>query len=65
MDQQRGLVFPARIRLTGRDLREEAGEVTVSAGMAVMAEVVTGERRVAEFILAPVMKSVSEAGRER
>ena len=34
-------------------------------GMRVSAEIKTGERRVIEYLVSPVVQAVSEAGRER
>lgn len=63
-DEQRGLVFPITIRLdkvqTGR-----AATRTLSPGMSVVAEVMTGRRRIIDFLLSPIAKATSEAGRER
>jgi hemolysin D len=39
--------------------------VQLSPGMAVSVEVMTGKRRVMEFVLSPVMQHVQESGRER
>ena len=37
----------------------------LSPGMAVSVEVMTGTRRVMEFVLSPVMQHVQESGTER
>ena len=37
----------------------------IRAGMRVSAEIKTGDRRVIEYLLSPVMQAVKEAGRER
>lgn len=64
VDERRGLVFPATIRLEAkRDGR--AREIRIGPGMAATAEIVTGRRRVIEFLWSPVARAVSEAGRER
>ena len=39
--------------------------VQLSPGMAVSVEVMTGKRRVMEFVLSPVMQHVQENARER
>jgi hemolysin D len=41
------------------------GEFAVGAGMQVTAEIVEGRRTVMEYLLSPVKRVVSEAGRER
>jgi hemolysin D len=33
--------------------------------MAVQAEIRTGERRIIQYLLSPIAKSIDEAGRER
>ena len=37
----------------------------IQTGMRVAVEIKTGERRVIEYLLSPVVQAVSEAGRER
>ena len=37
----------------------------IRSGMRVSAEIKTGDRRVIEYLLSPVMQAVKEAGRER
>jgi hemolysin D len=65
VDEKRGLVFPARIRLTQRQFRVDGVEKTLSSGMSVSAEIVTGKRRVISYLWSPVAKAINEAGRER
>ena len=109
IDEARGLVYPARIRITGSTLRTErlglgstptqnsseifnrndlagaarpdrefvSGEEQARAnnlktafaltqpGMAVTAEVKTGTHSVISYLLSPIAKATSEAGRER
>ncbi|MEO0817057.1 MAG: hypothetical protein AAFX86_07080 [Pseudomonadota bacterium] len=72
IDQARGLVFPARIRVTGGALRAGAlgrdsasAEDLMTPGMTAAVEVKTGERSVISYLLSPIARSVSEAGRER
>lgn len=65
VDERRGLVFPARVRLTGAPPRVNGREMRLSPGMAAVAEIVTGQRRVIEYLWSPIAKAASEAGRER
>lgn len=65
VDQQRGLVFPVRVRLLDRALIVDGKPAAISPGMAVTAEIVTGRRRVIDFLWSPLQRSVREAGRER
>nr|CRH05638.1 protein of unknown function [Candidatus Magnetococcus massalia] len=39
--------------------------MNLSPGMAVTAEIKTGQRRIIEFFLSPVEKMLKESGRER
>jgi hypothetical protein len=42
-----------------------AGKDTLKPGMSVTVEIKTGTRRLMEFLLAPLMRGVSEGARER
>ncbi|MBU6408574.1 MAG: HlyD family type I secretion periplasmic adaptor subunit [Alphaproteobacteria bacterium] len=99
-DEQRGLVFPARVVLTRSRLRDvspltrngarlsvnSGGQGTalmgpqvaerasdrealatapLSPGMAAQVEVITGRRSVLSYLLSPIARATSEAGRER
>ncbi|MGC0155804.1 HlyD family type I secretion periplasmic adaptor subunit [Chromobacterium vaccinii] len=64
-DKRLGLVFPARIRLNQSRIKVENKWVSLSPGMAVTVEVKTGQRRVAEYFLSPLMEYVQEGLRER
>ncbi len=61
----RSLVFPVRIALARNTIRVEEEEVNLSPGMSVTAEVKTGDRRLIEFLLSPLMRIKDEALRER
>lgn len=66
VDERRGLVFPVRVRLKTHELRMGAGERPVlQPGMAATVEVVTGRRRVIDYLLSPIARAVQTAGRER
>jgi HlyD family secretion protein len=41
------------------------GELPISAGMQLTAEIVEGDRTVMEYLLSPVRQIANEAGRER
>ena len=95
-DERRGLVFPARIRIThsrlrgidqrlqsaasnanpepteetpmpasGRRLSASDTLALLSPGMAAQVEVITGRRSVLSYLLSPITRATSEAGRER
>ena len=80
VDDARGLVFPARIRITGSTLRSldklgtpKADRTDLGAdynslltpGLSAAVEIKTGKRSVLSYLLSPVARSMSEAGRER
>jgi len=65
VDERRGLVFPTRVRLLQKQLKVEGRPALLSSGMGVSVEIVTGRRRVIEYLWSPISRSVSEAGRER
>ena len=64
-DENRGLVYAARVKLARSAIRVGGNTVNLSAGLSAQAEIRTGQRRVIEFLLSPLARRVSEAGRER
>ncbi|MBS7699274.1 MULTISPECIES: HlyD family type I secretion periplasmic adaptor subunit [unclassified Chelatococcus] len=64
-DERQGLVFSARVRVSRSNIRVDGRDVALTAGMRATVEIKTGERRVIGFLLSPILKAVSEAGRER
>jgi hemolysin D len=64
-DERLGLVYAAHVRLAKADMNIDGKIVQLSPGMAVSVEVMTGKRRVMDFVLSPVMQHVQESGRER
>lgn len=64
-DERLGLVYAAHVRLARADMNIDGKIVRLSPGMAVSVEVMTGKRRVMDFVLSPVMQHVQESGRER
>ena len=65
VDEKRGLVYPARIKILQNRIKVDGKVVMLSSGMSLMAEIVTGRRRVISYLWSPVAKAVREAGRER
>ncbi len=59
------LVFPVRIALNEASIRVEGNDVLLTPGMSVTAEIRTGNRRVIEFLLDPLMEMADEAFHER
>jgi hemolysin D len=64
-DEQRGLVYEARISMAETTIPEDSRRVPLTPGMAVAAEVKTGARRAVTFFLSPLLRYVDESLRER
>ena len=60
-----GLVYPTRVSIDRSTMQVEGKQVNLSPGMAVTVEIKTGQRRVIEYLLSPLLKSVKESLRER
>ena len=59
------LVFATRVSMDQSTIQVEHKQVNLSPGMAVTVEIKTGQRRVLEYLLSPLLKSVQESLRER
>lgn len=59
------LVFPVRITLGKETIFVNGEDVKLTPGMTVMAEIKTGERRVIEFLLSPLLRIQDESLKER
>jgi hemolysin D len=57
--------YLARLTIPRDSLSVDGVAVQLRPGMTVAAEVNTGRRRIIQFILSPIKKTLSEAGRER
>lgn len=64
-DETRGLVYDARVSLAAGAIVAEGENVPLEPGMAVTVEIRTGERRVIEFLLSPLLRYRDESLRER
>lgn len=64
-DEKLGLVYATRIRLDRNHIMVGGQNQPIGPGMAVQAEVKTGERRIIKYLLSPISQTVAEAGRER
>jgi len=60
-----GLVYPTRVSMDRSTIDVEGRQVNLSPGMAVTVEIKTGQRRVIEYLLGPLLRSVKESMRER
>lgn len=64
-DEKRGLVFQARLLLERASLQVDEKLVTLAPGMAITAEIKTGERRLIEFLIEPFLRTTNESFREK
>jgi hemolysin D len=64
-DGQSGPVYMARIALDQDWMMTENGKVQLTPGMAVTAEIQTGERRLISYLLSPLVRKVTESMHER
>ena len=60
-----GLVYPTRVSMDRSTIQVDGKEVNLSPGMAVTVEIKTGQRRIIEYLLSPLLKSMKESLRER
>jgi hemolysin D len=60
-----GLVYPTRVSMDRSTIQVEGKLVNLSPGMAVTVEIKTGQRRIIEYLLSPLLKSMKESLRER
>lgn len=64
-DEDKGLIYKARVSIKQSFIPVDGKRVKLGPGMAVSCEIKTGQRRVIEFFLAPLLKFKSESVRER
>jgi len=60
-----GLIYPTRVSMDRSTIEVDGKQVNLSPGMAVTVEIKTGKRRLIEYLLSPLLKSVKESLRER
>ncbi len=60
-----GLVYPTRVSMDQSTIQVDGKQVNLSPGMAVTVEIKTGQRRIIEYLLSPLLKSMKESLRER
>jgi hemolysin D len=63
--EDEGPVYAARVSLDHTAMQIEGKEVNLSPGMAVTAEIKTGERRIINYLLSPLRKYRQDSLRER
>ncbi len=64
-DEDRGLIYKTRVSLKRSMIQVEDKLVKLGPGMAASVEIKTGQRRLIEFFLAPLLKYKHESIRER
>ncbi|MBV8191370.1 MAG: hypothetical protein JO339_29310 [Alphaproteobacteria bacterium] len=60
-DDKLGLIYPVHVPLDATGGKR----VAIAPGMAVNAEITTGDRRVTDHVLSPILRYRHEGGRER
>ena len=64
-DKEKGMYFDGEITLTNSTLQVNGKKVILTSGMSITAEVITGYRRVIDFIISPLRKTIDESFIER
>lgn len=64
-DEQRGLVYIARIRLKQATIDRGDRIIALLPGMAATADIGTGKRSLISYLVSPIDQARKEAGRER
>lgn len=64
-DEKLGLLFPLKASIKVEQILVDGKWVKLKPGMSVTVEIKTGTRRLMEFLLAPLIRGVSEGARER
>src|SRR3546814_2891662 len=64
-DEKLGPVYQARVSVARPEPSAVAAGVTVTPGLSATAEIRTDERRVIDYLLSPLERTLNEAARER
>ncbi len=64
-DEKRGLIYALRVKMDRATMAVEGKTIKLSPGMSVAVEVKTGQRRVIEYFLSPLLQYKQESLRER
>ena len=64
-DEKRGAIFPATLTLARSAIDINGQRVALTPGMNLSAEIKTGRRRVADYLLSPIRQAANESLRER
>ncbi len=64
-DEKKGLIYSTKIMLDKSTINVEGKRMPLSAGMTVNVEIKTGDRRIIEYVLSPLMRHKRESLNER
>lgn len=64
-DEDKGLIYKARVGMKQNSIDVDGKPMRLGPGMAVSVEIKTGQRRLIEFFLAPLLRYKDESVRER
>jgi hemolysin D len=64
-DEKRGAIFPISVVLSEAFINVDGKRIRLAPGMNLSAEIKTGTRQVADYLLSPVRKHLNESLRER
>ena len=64
-DEKKGLIYAVRVLLDKATLNVDGTEMPLTPGMSVNVEIKTGDRRVIEYVLSPVLRHQRESLNER
>ncbi|MFV0679001.1 HlyD family type I secretion periplasmic adaptor subunit [Ottowia sp.] len=64
-DEKRGLIYAVKVLLDQTELDVNGQATPITPGMSVTVEIKTGDRRIIEYVLSPLLRHTNEALRER
>jgi hemolysin D len=64
-DEKKGLIYSGKVVLSRKSINVEGKELPLSAGMTVNVEIKTGDRRIIEYVLSPLLRHKRESLNER
>ena len=64
-DEKKGLIYSTKVALDKSIIAVEGKEMPLSAGMSVNVEIKTGDRRIIEYVLSPLIRHQRESLNER
>ena len=64
-DEEKGLIFKAKVQMDQDHIMVRGKQVNLTSGMSLSGEIKTGQRRIIEYFLSPILKYQAEVIRER